>query len=376
MIHAAPALLSLAALAPLASAHIAFWDKSMYGFNVTQQTFSYDNRPVTPLIEYTFDQWWFHGHLDYPPNPGDTFELPVGQAVNTQLSCDKGATSWWPSSQGGDAGYGSNWPCPGQPSTQFHTLSIDDVYGCALAIAYKPDANDVQPDDFVIFSVNQTCVWYLNTAFQVPQDMPACPEGGCTCAWTWIHSDNSGAEQLYMNGFHCDITGATSTTPIGKPMLPRRCGADPTQNQEANPGNCTIGPKYMMYWLQAEGNNMFEGYYMPPHYNDVYGFHDGAQNDIFQDAYISSLGPSSTAAARREDVPVAPPTAVPSAPSVPVSAPAVPTSVPSVPTGVSAPSSIPASIPTGSTESVLPGDVHKEKVLKRHRRKGSHEGHF
>lgn len=55
---------------------------------------------------------------------------------------------------------------------------------------------------------------------------------------------------------------------------------------------------------------MFEGYYDVPTYNDKMGFHDGAQNDIFQDAYISSLGPSSataTANARRE-VTVAAPT--------------------------------------------------------------------
>ena len=45
----------------------------MYGFNVTDKTFPYDNRPVAPLTNYTFDQWWFHGHLDYPPNPGDLF---------------------------------------------------------------------------------------------------------------------------------------------------------------------------------------------------------------------------------------------------------------------------------------------------------------
>lgn len=60
--------------------------------------------------------------------------------------------------------------------------------GCALAIAYKPDATQVQPDDFVVFSINQTCVWTLNTLFEVPEAMPPCPDGGCTCAWFWIHS--------------------------------------------------------------------------------------------------------------------------------------------------------------------------------------------
>lgn len=39
----------------------------MWGFNVTDKTFGYDNRPVSPLAYYTFEQWWFHGHLDHPP---------------------------------------------------------------------------------------------------------------------------------------------------------------------------------------------------------------------------------------------------------------------------------------------------------------------
>ena len=87
----------------------------------------------------------------------------------------------------GNAGYGTNSPCVGQPISQFHTTGFDDVKGCALAIAYKSNARDVKPEDFAVFSVNHTCVWYLNTAFEVP-DLPECPPGGCTCAWFWIHS--------------------------------------------------------------------------------------------------------------------------------------------------------------------------------------------
>ncbi|KAI0926218.1 hypothetical protein AcV5_008732 [Taiwanofungus camphoratus] len=294
MISSVPVFLSLAALAPLASAHIAFWHNSMYGFNVTANTFSYDNRPVVPLMQMTFQQWWFHNHLGYPPNPGDVFELPAGQSVNTELSCDKGATSWWNSSSGGDAGYGTDWPCPGQPSSEFHTTGESDAMGCALAIAYKPDATQVQPDDFVVFSINQTCVWTLNTLFEVPEAMPPCPDGGCTCAWFWIHSPDSGQEQMYMNGFKCNVTGSTSNTPIGQPALARRCGADPTNGRpNATPGNCTTGPKWPFYWDQLEDNNMFEGLYSPPVYNDLYGFFDGAQKDIFQDAFINSLGAGS-----------------------------------------------------------------------------------
>jgi hypothetical protein len=73
---------ALAAL-PGALAHAAIFHPSMYGFNVTAETFPYDNRPVAPLADFTFQQWWFHGHLDHPPNPGDFFELPAGGIAQT-----------------------------------------------------------------------------------------------------------------------------------------------------------------------------------------------------------------------------------------------------------------------------------------------------
>jgi hypothetical protein len=120
----------------------------MYGFNVTQQTFSYDNRPVSPLINYTFDQWWFHGHLDHPPNDGDIFDLPAGQPATTEIACNKGATTFFASSEGGDIRNPNapNDPCPGSPPAEYHTTGPDDLKGCALAIAYKNDARQVQPE--------------------------------------------------------------------------------------------------------------------------------------------------------------------------------------------------------------------------------------
>jgi hypothetical protein len=88
-----------------------------------------------------------------------------------------------------------DYPCPGYPLSQFHTTGINDLKGCAMGIAYKSNVNDVQPEvcyvyavhnqdlvsmhvfqDFAIFSVNQTCVWNRFTDFQIPAEMPACPE--------------------------------------------------------------------------------------------------------------------------------------------------------------------------------------------------------
>lgn len=169
----------------------------MFGFNVTQQTFSYDNRPLVPLQAMTFNQWWFHGHLDYPPHPEDIFELPAGQNVTTQVACNKGATTYYASSDGGNIQVEDqpNDVCPGAPPSEYHTTGISDVKGCALGIAYQNDISQVQPADFVIFSVNQTCVWNRYTDFSVPEKMPPCPGGKCYCAFFWIHSPDSGSEQ-------------------------------------------------------------------------------------------------------------------------------------------------------------------------------------
>lgn len=174
----------------LMNATSAIWHPSMYGFNVTEQDFPYDNRPVSPLTNMTFAQWWFHGHLGHPPNPGDIFNLPAGQPATAEIACNKGATSFFASSDGGDIRNSSNPndPCPGSPSSEYHTTGIDDVKGCALAIAYKSDVTTVQPSDFAVFSVNQTCVFTRFTDFQVPARMPPCPEGGCICSFFWIHS--------------------------------------------------------------------------------------------------------------------------------------------------------------------------------------------
>lgn len=93
--------------------------------------------------------------------------------------------------------------------------------------------------------------------FHVPADMPACTDGVCHCAWFWIHSPNSGGEQMFMNAFKCKITNTKPTAKkIGKPQLARRCGYDPVLNRHGDPKNCTVGAKQPLYWLQKERNNV------------------------------------------------------------------------------------------------------------------------
>jgi len=271
----------------IVNAHIALFHPAMWGFNTNGDTptplIEGDNRPVIPLYNRTFEQWWFHGLLSDPPEPDAILQMPVGQTTVVETVCDKGASTWWNTSAGhsnvqtGD----QNYPCPGYPTSQFHTNGIDDLGGCAISIAYKSDVNDVTPDDFVIISVNHTCVWTRFTAFDIPAEMPPCPGGKCICAWHWIHNSDSGSEQMYMTGVQCNMQGATGTKGLGTPQVPTYC---PT-------GNCTTGAKSPMWWLQAEGNNMFNDYMNPPTY--VNYFKDGAQNDIFGDSPVSSY-PTST----------------------------------------------------------------------------------
>ena len=60
-----------------------------------------------------------------------------------------------------------------------------------------------------------------------------------------------------MNGFKCKVMNSTSTVPLAKPLVPRRCGADPEFDKpEAAPGNCTFGAKQPFYWFQNERNNV------------------------------------------------------------------------------------------------------------------------
>jgi hypothetical protein len=39
-----------------------------------------------------------------------------------------------------------DYPCPNSPTTAFHANNIEDVTGCGLAITYKSDVTQVQPE--------------------------------------------------------------------------------------------------------------------------------------------------------------------------------------------------------------------------------------
>lgn len=63
------------------------------------------------------------------------------------------------------------------------TPNPTNVKGTSIAIAYKSDIHQVQPEDFAVISVNYTSPWFQQTDYHIPGDLPACPEGGCLCMW-------------------------------------------------------------------------------------------------------------------------------------------------------------------------------------------------
>lgn len=65
--------------------------------------------------------------------------------------------------------------------------------GCALAIADVDDISLVTWDNLVVFSVQQECVWRVNTTFEIPAAMPACSGSHCICGWFWLANNGTGS---------------------------------------------------------------------------------------------------------------------------------------------------------------------------------------
>ena len=133
------------------------------------------------------DTQWFHNKL-WGSKPSEVMTIPAGGSLSTEIACGKAYTSWG-NQQSGDA-------CPhdsgayhagGQTGSQsgWGGNSEENLAGCALAIAYKSDASQVRPEDFTIMSVQENCVRQRDTNFEIPANLPACPDGECTCAWFW-----------------------------------------------------------------------------------------------------------------------------------------------------------------------------------------------
>ncbi|GKT43293.1 uncharacterized protein ColSpa_03474 [Colletotrichum spaethianum] len=75
-----------------------------------------------------------------------------------------------------------------------------------------------------------------------------------------------------MQNFRCKVTNPARSKKLGVAKAPVACRDDSKK--------CVAGPKQMIAWNQAEGNNVADIGYSPG-YNARMGFKPGAQTDIF-----------------------------------------------------------------------------------------------
>lgn len=311
----------LAAFASLAfvayaHAHLVAWTQGMYCKNGTVPGVDNVNNdaPITPLYQLKYSDYWFHGVNgcnNFPPDEGEYLELPAGGSFTAEIADNRAATtlsfngaktSDWPDGASHPDGYSitntggaalSDVGCLQEPN--LHTQNETMAAGTAFAISYNSDMSQVNLNNLVVFSVRYNTPYKRVVQYDVPADLPACPDGGCTCAWMWI-PNGCGLANMYMAGYKCMVTNATSTVPVATPQAPVWCEDDQSQ--------CVKGAKQVMIWHQAEGNNVDvsglddAGNWKSPGYNWKMGFADGAQNDIFQN--------SNTGSSKRDE-PIEPP---------------------------------------------------------------------
>ncbi|KAF8227927.1 hypothetical protein L208DRAFT_1365571 [Tricholoma matsutake] len=262
--------------------HLAPWGPGMYCRDGPSGTVNLNSADiVTPLYMLTKNDWFFH-HINncdnFPPPAGEFLQLPAGGSFTVEIASNRAKTSLAYNSR-----FVSDWPDGGNyppnynvptciTSPNMHTQNQSMAAGTAFAISYKSDIKKVNPEDLVVFSVAYNTPFKRLTTYSVPARMPACPPGGCICAWGWV-PNGCGEPNMYHTAFKCNVTGATSTVSLATPKPPVWC--------EGNPSQCTKGAKQMIFWNQLDGNNInvtgydLEGNHKSPAYNNKCGFPNG-----------------------------------------------------------------------------------------------------
>ncbi|KAH8897803.1 hypothetical protein GQ53DRAFT_884649 [Thozetella sp. PMI_491] len=283
-----PSLAITLALAAPIHGHVAAFVKGMYCEGGPDPDNYQENTSdvVNPLFQLPFEEWWMQadrGCDKVPPRDGSSLELPAGSSFKVELAHNQGQTtlsfggqftSEWP--DGNE--HTEPWQGPGNPPDciqddgAMHTQNHSMAAGTAFAISYQSDIKDVTLENLVVFSVAPITPWYRETWYDVPQDLPACPPGGCYCAWLWV-PNGCGQPNMYMANYKCHVSGSTSTQTLGAAKPPVYCGNDSTK--------CVKGAKQMIAWNQATGNNVVTPEGVSPGYNTGMGWSPGAQNDIF-----------------------------------------------------------------------------------------------
>ncbi|KAL4865341.1 hypothetical protein BDV12DRAFT_211111 [Aspergillus spectabilis] len=266
--------------AALTHAHTVAWTKGMYCFNGSDPTTVNlnTNDAVNPLYDLPQEDWWFQherGCDAVPPADGDILNLPAGGAFTVELAHNRAFTSFsydgefasdWPDGEEHEEDWaGSEGGCI-EDDGALHTNNQSMAAGTAWAISYESELGGVTMENLVVFSVLEHTPWKRFATYEVPAGLPACPEGGCTCAWLWV-PNGCGQPNVYMAGYKCNVTGATSTSQLAPAQPPVYC-----ENDESK---CISGAKQMIAWNQRTGNNVDPPSGKTPMYNDAWGFRNG-----------------------------------------------------------------------------------------------------
>ncbi|TRM57028.1 hypothetical protein BD626DRAFT_516744 [Schizophyllum amplum] len=291
----------LAASMALTNAHGTIWGPGMYCANEGNPNADYPSKQNSyhtgyPLYQLPWDKFWLNNNRNCkndPPPDGEFMEVPANGVMKVQFASSRAHTNYgwggkfYTGFVDGLTGYDVNENQPDcVTSPNIHAQNASMVAGSAFAIAYKSDINSVGLEDMVVFSVNQHAPWItVDYEYEVP-DLPACPEGGCICAWSWI-PNGCGEANMFLNAYRCKVTGATNTHALAAPQTPSYC--------EFDDSSCVQGAKQLLVWHQADGidninvdnRKQANGEWASPGFNDKCGFKHGAQTDIFSDSQIS-----------------------------------------------------------------------------------------
>ncbi|KAH7096951.1 hypothetical protein BKA62DRAFT_662307 [Auriculariales sp. MPI-PUGE-AT-0066] len=288
-----------------ASAHIGAYHKSMFCLN----GYSNDDQPNSnevsnPLLNKTWDEFWFHGDCkSYPPAAGDFLELTAGGKATVEHAGNRGQTTLsfegqfageWPDGKDHSNYEDGSWDnsCIFDPN--LHAENQTRAANTVLAIAYKSDIHDVKYEDLVIISVLEHTPWKRMAEYDIPADLPACDD--CVCAYSWI-PNHCGIPNMYMNGMKCKVTGARSDAPkVAQAQKAKWC--------EGKQDDCVKGAKGITIYNQQpdintvdlQGIYQADGQEASPGYNEKMGFAPGAQNDIFEASSGSPSTSTSTSA--------------------------------------------------------------------------------
>ncbi|SJL05082.1 uncharacterized protein ARMOST_08454 [Armillaria ostoyae] len=288
--------------------HVAPFHPSMWCFSGTSGSNINAQEAVNPVYQLGYSGYWMHantGCLSQPPADNTFLELPAGGSFTVEIAANRAYTSYsyngtevsdWADGQAHEELYGAHTECVTSPN--LHAQNESMAAGTAFAISYTSDISAVNEDNLVVFTVAPKTPWKLVASYDVPAAMPACPDGGCICAWGWV-PNGCGIPNMYMHPFRCTVTGATGTTAVGTPKTPEWCEDDQSK--------CVSGPKKFIIWNQNEADTVsVDGYDLAgeprsPGYNTKMGFTGGAQNDIFTGASTGGSSSSGSGSSSSSD---------------------------------------------------------------------------